>query len=315
MRYFEGVIRRRKDARGGRRERRREGAWLALSLVVATGCGRVGFGVEPSASLADAPVSPGTDGPLDALPASKRTIALDGGASWTGWDFVASSLTAGYWVEGTTDRTFSIYYARFLLDEAQQVTASTLAAGAPGNGVDITGDTQLFVGDWQAGDRIVGIGLDYTGATAMTRVFVHLDFDGAHIIPASSVGAADGTISWDVGDTSSFFTSDGNGRFRLYQHAVFNGPSSDGGSNFDVVWGGPPPGTPGPGRSFVVLAPGSTTHAVSGQFLLDLDALVRLGVTGQGACGADTRIGFQEADLSGSAPSYTQQVFRYGACF
>jgi hypothetical protein len=200
------------------------------------------------------------------------------------------------------------------------VTAPTLAIGDPGDGTSLTGDTGDLFGDyWRAGDRIVGIGIAYTGAAQMTRAFFQIDYTGNTIMPASAVGAVDGVLTFDAGDSASFFTSEigAPDRFREQSYAVFTGFTPDGSSNFVRVYTQPLPPTPGgPSRSLVVLASGSTQFATSAQYLHDLDATARMnGGTGdgEGSCGPATELGFVEADFV-TAMAQTAIVMPIGAC-
>ncbi len=288
-----------------------------MTVVIAAlpGCGRLRFdGVTSNSGPDGGSVdSAGSDG-LDV----GGTVALNGGASWEGWTRIANSETTGFWVRGDLGRTYDFYRARFILDAAQTVTASSLVGGV-GDGTSIVGDLDhLFTNGWQVGDRIVGIGLSDTGSTTFTQMFVHVDYDGDTLIPASSFGALDGVASWNAGDSSSFFTSEFGDPFREWSYAVFYGFTASGGENYTVSYGAPPPASPaGPSRSFAILAKDSTTQATSGQFLLNLDALKRIGGgTGaaEGTCSANTRLGFFEGTTVTKAVS-TQQVFPFGKCF
>ena len=141
--------------------------------------------------------------------AGAAIVDINGGNAWGGWDFVGNAQTNGVWVAGSTTRDYNIYRTRFTLESGQTVGGSRLANGAAGNGLDYTGDTQanLFAGSWQAGDRIVGVGLQYTGGAMLTTLFLHVDSGGNNIFAASSVGANDSAFSHDVGDTASYVTS------------------------------------------------------------------------------------------------------------
>ena len=286
--------------------------WRLGVLVSVAACGRFGFDATPALDASvDAPDARDA-AMIDGTPSG--LIDLDGGASWGGWTMVADSQTTGVWVAGATDRTYTIYRTSFILDPAQTVTAPTLASTDPGDGVGITGDTgDLFDGNWQAGDRIVGLGVALTGTTKISRLFFQVDYDGDSISPASSFGAADGVVTFDAGDSTSYFTAEigTDTRYREWQYAVFTAFSADGSNNFTIVYGSPPPVPPaGPSRSYVVLAPGDTQLATSGQFLQDIDAIDRIGTgaNGQGTCGPATRLAFQEVDFLVAMEASTQIV-------
>jgi hypothetical protein len=243
--------------------------------------------------------------------ASAQIIDINGGNSWAGWSSVGNSQTTGIWVLGNTNRTFDIYSSSFVLGSSQSVGGTRLPDGFTGNGTSYSGDTSasLFNDSWQAGDRIMGIGIRYTGTTRGSTFFFHTDKGGNNILPASSFGAGDGTISFDVGDTSSYVLTNYNdsSRARVRQYSIFNGFSSNGSNNFISPYGQSPTGLM-PVRSFAVLDSGSTS-VKSIQFLINADAVLRSngGLNfGEGdLTAATTRFGFFEGDSTGQS----EQIF------
>ena len=158
--------------------------------------------------------------------ASAQTVDLNGGSSWNGWNYVGNSQTSGIWVLGSTSRTYNIYSTSFVL------SASQTASGTGNN------TASLFSNSWQAGDRIVGMGIQYTGSSLGNQFFFHTDTGAVNIQAASSVGAGDGVLTFDAGDTSShMFTNNLPSAGLVRQYSVFNGFTSDGGSNFVVPYG------------------------------------------------------------------------------
>lgn len=237
-------------------------------------------------------------------------VDINGGNSWGGWTKIGDAQTAGAWVQGSARRNYAVYSTMFTLETGQTVGGSRVADGDVGTGVGYTGDSEgsLFSGSWQAGDRIIGIGLQYSGTSYLSNMWVLVDWAGDSIRPATGVGAGDGVHGANAGDLAIY--SIGNGgyeRFRSKQYSVFTG-QSDGSNNFITPYGMSAT-TSSPARSFAVLANGSTSAAVSAQYFVNLDAILRSngGATyGDGALGPSTRIGFFEAD---SEWNFTQQVF------
>jgi hypothetical protein len=180
---------------------------------------------------------------LGASIASAATVDINGGTSWGGWNAVGNAQTSGVWVLGNTNRTFDIYRSSFVLSSSQSVGGTRLSDGAAGNGSSYTGDTasSLFSGSWQAGDRIIGIGIGYTGTSRGNTFFFHTDGGVRNILPASSFGAGDGVLNFDVGDTSSYVLSGyaNSTRGRVRQYSIFNGrPELCGhGLGFDLIRG------------------------------------------------------------------------------
>lgn len=237
-------------------------------------------------------------------------VDINGGTSWSGWTSVGNSRTAGMWVKGSTTRDYDIYSTEFTLDAAQTVNGSRIADGAAGTGSGYTGDSQasLFSGSWRAGDRIIGVGLRYSGTSRLSTIWVHVDWAGDSIQAASSVGASDGIYSANAGDLSIYSLGGaGADRFRAKQYSIFTA-QSDGSNNFIAPYG--TSATAGsPARSFAVLAGGSTASATAAQYFINLDAIARSngGSTfGEGAFGSSTKVGFYEAD---SNWTYSQQTF------
>ena len=245
--------------------------------------------------------------------ASAQTVDINGGNSWAGWNSVGNSQTSGTWVLGATNRTYNIYSTSFVLSASQTVGGTRLADGAAGNGTGYTGDgaSSLFSGSWQAGDRIVGMGIQYTGSTRGSQFFFHRDAGGNNIQAASSFGAGDGVLTFDAGDTSSFISASFNPyRGQVRQYSVWNGFSPNGSpesGNYTTPYG-VVPSLLMPTRSFTVLDSGSVSNSKSIQFFMNIDALLRAngGATyGDGDFGLSTRFGFMEQQ--GSAVS--QQIF------
>jgi len=241
--------------------------------------------------------------------ASAQTVDLNGGSSWNGWNSVGNSQTSGIWVLGSTSRTYNIYSTSFVLN------ASQTASGTGNN------TASLFSNSWQAGDRIVGMGIQYTGSSLGNQFFFHTDTGAVNIQAASSVGAVDGVFSADAGDTSShMFTNNLPGAGLVRQYSVFNGYTSNGGSNFDIPYGVGSSMTPV--RSFSVgqmLGTGGTQtfYSSSVQWLMNIDAVLRSnnGAThGEGGFGSTLRVGFREQDIYGlgGGGGQTQQIFTVG---
>ena len=240
--------------------------------------------------------------------ASAQTVDLNGGSSWNGWNSVGNSQTSGIWVLGSTSRTYNIYSTSFVL------SASQTASGTGNN------TASLFSNSWQAGARIVGMGIEYTGSFLGNQFFFNTDTGAANIQAASSVGAGDGVYSADAGDTSShMFTNNLPSAGLVRQYSVFNDFTSNGGSNFDIPYGVGSSMTPV--RSFTVgeftTVNGSGSFYSTGvQWLMNIDAVLRSnnGATfGEGGFGSTMRVGLREQDLFGQGGGgQTQQVFTVG---
>ncbi len=237
-------------------------------------------------------------------------VDINGGSSWAGWNSIGNSRTAGVWVRGSTTRDYNIYSTTFTLDAAQTVGGTRATDGSSGTGTAYTGDSQssLFSGSWKAGDRILGVGLQYSGSARLAAIWVHVDWTGDSIRAASSVGASDGVYGANAGDLSIFSVgSNAAERFRAKEYSVFTGPS-DGSTNFAQPYGTSAT-TASPARGYAVLANGSGGLATSAQYLINLDATARSngGMTfGEGVLTSATKIGFYEADSNWAA---TQQIF------
>lgn len=227
-------------------------------------------------------------------------VDINGGSSWRGWTSMGNSRTTGMWVKGSTTRDYNIYSTLFTLEASQTTGSNRLGNGSAGTGTGYTGDTQssLFSGSWKAGDRIVGVGLQYSGAARLSTIWVHVDWTGNSIQAASSFGAGDGFYSADAGDLSIYsLGGSANERFLAKQYSIFTAPS-DGSNNFITPYGMNATSS-SPARGFAVLANGSTSQATSAQYFINLDAILRSngGATfGEGLLGPSTKLGFMEAD-------------------
>ena len=237
-------------------------------------------------------------------------IDINGGSSWGGWTNMGNSRTAGMWAQGSTTRDYNVYSTLFTLEAAQTVGGTRLSEGSVGSGTGYAGDTQasLFSGSWQAGDSILGVGLQYTGAARLATIWVHVDWAGDSLMAAPAVGAGGGTYQANAGDLS-IYSLGGNAseRFQSKQYSMFTA-QSDGSSNFITPYG-MHASVASPARSFAVLASGSGSLATSGQYFINLDAIRRSngGASfGEGLLGASTKVGLMEADANWDL---TQQVF------
>jgi hypothetical protein len=246
-------------------------------------------------------------------------IVIDGGASWSGWSSVASSQTSGVWINGATNRTYDIYRTSFTLSATQGVSGTRLADGAPGDGSGYTGDNaaSLTSGSWQVGDRIIGMGIAYTGSTRGATWFFHTDRNGDSKSAASSFGASDGVSTSNAGDTSSYISNVFFPRGQVSQYSIFTSFSSDGTNNFIFPYG-QLPSLAMPVRSFSILEAGSAVRSQSMQFFINVDAVLRSngGATyGEGTIAPPDRIGFWEGDNTAgwNGTQFTQQIFEIPA--
>ena len=233
-----------------------------------------------------------------ASPAKAGFIDINGGTSWAGWNSVGNSQTSGIWVLGSLgqfNRTYDIYSTSFVLNAAQTASGFGNSSG------------DLFAGSWQAGDRIVGMGIKYTGGQRGNTFFFHTDTGAVNIKAASSYGASNGVFSHDVGDTSSYILgTTASNSWRVKQYSVFNGFTSNGGSNFITPYGTSYSSNM-PTRSFAVVDGAGKSTSI--QFLTNLDAILRSngGSTfGEGGFGSTVRVGFREQDTAGGS---SQQIF------
>jgi len=235
--------------------------------------------------------------------ARAEPVTLDGGRNWGGWDYVANAQTNGVWVQGATNRSYNIFSTAFSLDATQTVTGTPLPSGPGqnpgvkadgttyvGDGTSYTGNTaaSLFTGAFQAGDRILGIGIQYTGGNVGNFFYFWRDKGGNNITAASSVGANNGVVSFGIGDSSNqvmamWGAQDGPSRALVQLDSIWFRPGS--GSADDTIRpyniNDPSLSPPvldmntAPVRMFNVLKAGSKNEFTSLQFLIDIDAILR----------------------------------------
>lgn len=232
---------------------------------------------------------------LAASAAFGQVVDINGGSSWSGWQFRSNSATAGVWTQGSTTRNFNIYTSLFTLNAGQTVGGSRLANGEAGDGVRYTGNTQadLFSGSWQAGDSIVGVGIQHLSGGLSDTMFVKFDFGGDNYFAASSVGAADGLFQSGAGDVASQLNGIQNSsqRWLNNSYAIFSGPET-----FIRPYGDDTSGV-APGRGFAILGAGNQVAASSMQFFFNLSAMLRgnggAGY-GEGTFGPLSKVGVYE---------------------
>jgi hypothetical protein len=283
---------------------------------------------------------------LLAAPAVKaEPVTLDGGRNWGGWDYVANAQTSGVWIKaGDLTRSYNIFSTAFYLDATQTVTGSPLPSGPGqnpgvkadgttyvGDGTSYTGNTaaSLFTGAWQAGDRILGIGIQYTNGNVGTSFNFVRDKGGNDMKPASSFGATDGVWYHGIGDSSTQVMAmwgweNGPSRALAQVDSIWFRPGS--GSADDTIRpyniSNPPPGPPvldmntAPVRVFNILKAGTKNEFTSVQFLIDLDAILRSNGGEsylQGPVTAADTYAFFEADQrTNYYDIYSMQVFGVG---
>jgi hypothetical protein len=246
-----------------------------------------------------------------------QVVDINGGNSWSGWNAMGNSQTSGTWVRGSTSRTYDVYSTYFVLSASQTVGASRITDGSAGNGTSYVGDaaSSLFSDSWQAGDRIVGMGIQYTGTTRGNTWFFHTDRNGDNISAASTFGALDGVSTHDAGDTAGYISNLYAGnvfRGQVSQYSIWTGYSPDGSpqnGNYIFPYGGLP-SLAMPTRSFSVLDAGSANLSKSMQYFINIDAILRSngGATyGDGDFGLSTRFGFWEG--GSGAGNFSQQIF------
>jgi hypothetical protein len=237
-------------------------------------------------------------------------VDINGGSSWGGWSRVGNSQTSGMWMAGSTVRRFDIYATTFSLEASQTVGGNRVADGSAGNGLSYAGDTQasLFDGSWRVGDRIAGIGIRYTDASQTRMFFMLVDWAGDSMRAASSFGVMDGLYAANAGDLSIYTAeSAGGDRFRATQYGVATDPNPQGGSSIAPY--GTVATTASPARAFAILGNGSANSAISAQYFLNLDAILRSngGATfGEGVLGPATKFGLAEGQLG---TDFTMQMF------
>ena len=277
--------------------------------------------------------------------ARAEPVTLDGGRNWGGWDFVANAQTSGVWVTaGDLTRSYNIFSTVFSLDTTQTVTGTPLPSGPGqnpgvkangttyvGDGTSYTGNTaaSLFTGAFQAGDRILGIGIQYTNGNVGTSFNFVRDKGGNDIKPASSFGATDGVWYHGIGDSSvqaqaMWGWENGPSRALAQIDSVWFQPGSGSGADTIRPYNINDPAlspavldmNTAPVRIFNILKAGTKNEFTSVQFLIDLDAILRSNGGDsylQGPVTVADNYGFYEADQrTNYYDIYSLQIFGVG---
>jgi hypothetical protein len=165
-----------------------------------------------------------------------NTVALNGGLTWTGWQYRGKSIDLYRFLSGTLADIYDIYTTIFVCDSAVNVlTGSPTQAGAPAP-VGLAAGV-FSPGFWTTGNLILGIGIKRISGSAIfgSSKFVEFSFfpDDASLRPASTVGGADGRRTFGVYD----HTGDISCAFKTGSTASGDTITVDEGQG--TFWGGP----------------------------------------------------------------------------
>jgi len=128
--------------------------------------------------------------------ANARSIDINGGSSWNGWQLYGTSNTLGIYGRGSAANVYEIYTTQFTFN-------NNTVTGSPGGSTGFT--TPLTPGAFQNGNRILGVGIRHiSGSSANGGQIVRFDLGNDSYSAASSVGGNDGQVS------STLFASQGD---------------------------------------------------------------------------------------------------------
>jgi hypothetical protein len=159
---------------------------------------------------------------LLALGASALTasaIDINGGSSWGGWTLQGRSDASGIYGAGPTANPYNVYTTVFTYS-GNPVTGSP--AGGSGQGA-----AGVFGGGFQAGDVVIGVGVDMLAGQSVANFLPTLKFDIANnsYLAASTVGGTDGHISGSTWANAGDFNMNANvgPGWRPGDLAIYNG--------------------------------------------------------------------------------------------
>ncbi len=157
-----------------------------------------------------------------ASPVKAGFIDINGGTSWTGWEYRGKSTDLGIWARGSTTNVYEIYTTQFAFN-------NNVVTGSPSGSVGFS-PGPLSPGAFQNGNRILGVGIrrisgaNSVGGTSGAGI-VRFDLGNDSYSAASSVGGTDGRAS------STSFASKGDFNTQFYgtgssptSFLVFAGP-------------------------------------------------------------------------------------------
>ena len=155
--------------------------------------------------------------------ANAATVAVDGGASWGGWDSVGLSNALGVYANGSTTAEYEVYTTAFAFESGMAGTLGGVGTGA------------AALGAFSAGNTILGIGVRRISGEALltpsTRT-VRFDLNGSSFTAATSVAAQNGvtgTATLNQGEFTTQFEASNN--WRASNLAVCTAASNCGVSN------------------------------------------------------------------------------------
>jgi hypothetical protein len=178
---------------------------------------------------------------LALAPAAQAQPSINGGSTWTGWTSVGQSNQLGVFGSGSTTDVYEIYRSVFTFNN--NAVSGGATGGGPTGGATGFGTGAFSTGAFANGNTILGVGVRrVSGATLPLTATVKFDLDNDSYQAASSVGGADGRVSFtDWSETRDFtvqFEGANGWRGGTLTMQAGNGTSNGGTSNAQWVVGG-----------------------------------------------------------------------------
>jgi hypothetical protein len=127
--------------------------------------------------------------------AAGHAQSIDGGTTWTGWNYRGTANTLGIYGSGSTTYDYGLYTTNFVF--SNQAKSGGAIGGGPTGGTTGFGTGGYSAGAFKAGNFILGIGVTSPTATNENGIVtIKFDLSSDSYQPATSVGGTDGKTSW-----------------------------------------------------------------------------------------------------------------------
>ena len=138
--------------------------------------------------------------------ANAAVVAVNGGASWGGWNSVGMSNQLGVYGSGSATVVYEVYTTTFAFNNHSVGGGATNNAAV--NGATGFGAGAFSTGAFANGNTILGIGMRVvSGGSLPLTPTVRFDLDADSYLAATSVGGADGRTSFTSWSEAGDFTA------------------------------------------------------------------------------------------------------------
>jgi len=171
-----------------------------------------------------------------------KAVDINGGLSWGGWTSVGQSNQLGVYGSGAATNIYEIYTTAFTFNN--DAVSGGAIGGGPTGGATGFGTGAFSTGAFANGNQILGIGVRQISGGSISNYTptVKFDLDSDSFLAATSVGGADGRVSFtswsEMKDFTVQFEGANSWRGGTLTEQVGSGTSNGGPNNQQQLAGG-----------------------------------------------------------------------------